>query len=155
SMLGMSDPKVRTYYWLELTSGLLLNLAMIVAGIGLVRRKRWGITLGIATALAKIVRLLAVYGYFAVAVSGPVAKASAGPVGRWVAQQQVVLGAAEPPPVDTAPLVEVYTRMYGVVPATMIVLGAIYPAIALAILIRARRLQAPKTAPDLAVDGTW
>jgi hypothetical protein len=155
SMLGMNDPKVRAYFWIELTSGLALNLAMIVAGIGLVRRKRWGITLGIGTALAKIVRLVAVYGYFAVAVAGPIAKASADAIGRMVAAQQVVLGAAEPPPVDTAPLVEVYTRMYGVAPATMVVLGAVYPAVALAILIRARRLQAPKAAPDHAVGETW
>jgi hypothetical protein len=149
SMLGLDDPKIKTYYWFELASGLLLNLAMIVAGIGLVRRKRWGIALGTATAAAKLIRLVALYSYFGLALAGPVAKASAAAVGRMVAQQQVMLGAAEPPPVDSTPLVGVYMRMYAVVPALMIALGSVYPAIALWILVRARRAQAAKAATDL------
>jgi hypothetical protein len=152
SMMGMTDPQVQTYYWIELASGLVLNLCMIAAGIALVRRKSWGIPLGIGTAVAKMIRLLLVYSYFAVALAPTVAQHMAKAMGRMIAQQQVVLGAPEPPPIDPAPLVHAYARMYAVFPAMMILLGAIYPAIALFVLVQARQVRAGKAAPDVVLD---
>jgi hypothetical protein len=149
SMMGLNDPKLRAYYWIELASGLFLNVCMIVAGIGLLRRKRWGITLGIGTALAKIVRLVAVYSYFALALSASVAQQTAQGVGRMIAQQQVVMGAPEPPTIDAAPLVQAYRPMYEMIPAAMIVLGSIYPAIALYVLVQARAARSKKGTPDI------
>jgi hypothetical protein len=151
SMMGLDDPKIRTYYWTELASGLVLNLCMIAAGIALVRRKPWGITLGIGTAVAKIVRLVAVYSYFALVLAAPTARRTAEAVGRMIAQQQVILGAAEPPPIDPTPLVQAYLPMYEAIPAAMILLGSIYPAIALYVLVQAReaRKGKGKAAPDV------
>jgi hypothetical protein len=148
SMMGLGDAKFRTYYWIELASGFVLNLCMIAAGIALVCRRPWGITLGIGTAVAKIVRLVAIYSYFAFVIANPIARHTAEAVGRMIAQQQVILGAPEPPPMDATPLVQAYRPLYEIVPAAMIVLGSIYPAIALYILVQAREARAGKAAPD-------
>jgi hypothetical protein len=138
SMMGLNDPKVQAYYWIELASGLILNVAMIAAGIALVRQKPWGITLGIGTAVAKIVRLVVVYTYFALVVASIIAQRSAEMVGRMMSQQQAMLGTAEPPAIDSSPLVQVYERVYGLIPFVVIVLGSLYPAISLYVLTRAR-----------------
>src|SRR5262249_27551770 len=87
SMLGLGDAKFRTYYWIELASGLVLNLCMIVAGIALLCRRPWGIPFGIGTAVAKIVRLIAIYSYFAFAMAAPMARHTAEAVSRMIAQQ--------------------------------------------------------------------
>jgi hypothetical protein len=155
SMMGLNHPTIRAYYWCELASGLILNLAMITAGIALVRRKPWGITLGIATAAAKIVRLVAVYGYFALAVASLMAQQMAGSVTKMIAQQQVVLGAPEPPPMDTTFLASAYARMFSVSPWLMIAAGVIYPLIALYVLITARAEQRKKVGVDAGLDETW
>ena len=87
-----TTPRILAYYWIELTSGLLLNVAMITAGIGLLRRKPWGITLGAATAAAKILRLVLIYGYFALALAPVLAEKSAAMIGKMIVQQQAIVG---------------------------------------------------------------
>jgi hypothetical protein len=134
--MGLDDPKVRLYYWLELGTGLLLNTAWIAAGIALVRRRRWGVTLGIGTAVAKIARLAVAYSYFALALAPTIATKTAAMVGRMMVQRQVMLGQAVPPEIDTSSLAGFYTSLYEVIAAGMIVVGTIYPAIVLVLLLR-------------------
>src|ERR1043165_4714618 len=45
----------------DYVSGLILNLAMVISGIGLLRRKEWGRVSGIWVAILKIVRLIVLY----------------------------------------------------------------------------------------------
>jgi hypothetical protein len=52
-------PCLSRYLWADLLSGTLLNVVLIVAGIGLIRLKPWGRRLGIWVAAAKLVRLVA------------------------------------------------------------------------------------------------
>ena len=152
--MGWDDPKVRAYYSVELLSGLLLNAAMIATGVGLLRRKRWAITLGIGLALAKIVRLMLVYGYFSVALAPTIAEKSAAMVGRMMVPQQTTAGQAAPPEIDSRPLAQTYVSIYAAIPIVMIVLGSIYPAISLWLLARARArsAQAEKAPPALGMD---
>jgi hypothetical protein len=98
--------------------------------------------------VAKLVRLVAIYSYFAFALAAPMTRHTAEAVGRMIAQQQAILGGPEPPPMDSTPLAQAYMPMYETVPAAMIVLGSIYPAIALYVLVRAREARAVKAAPD-------
>jgi hypothetical protein len=135
--LGFDDPKVRIYYWIELGTGLLLNAAWIAAGIALVRRRPWGVSLGIGTAVAKIARLAVAYSYFALALAPTIATKTAGMVGRMMVQRQVMLGQAVPPEIDTSSLAGFYTSLYELIAAGMIVVGSIYPAIVLVLLLRA------------------
>ena len=155
--MGLDDPRILTYYWVELMSGLLLNLAMITVGIGLVRRKPWGITLGAGTAAAKIIRLVLVYGYFVLAVAPLLAGKSAAMMGRLLTQQQAMMGGQTLVEFDSGPLREAYTAMYPPIAVAFIVLGSIYPAISLWLLLRARALSASKnnapSAPELT--ETW
>jgi predicted Holliday junction resolvase-like endonuclease len=146
SQLGFSHPKVRTYYWIDLTTGLILNMAMIVAGIGLLRRKPWGITLGIGTAAAKIVRLVVLYSYFAFAISGVFGQQSAELVARSMVQKRSMSG-PPPPKIDAGPLLRVYEQLYTVVPFIAIVMGSIYPAITVGLLTRARAQLVSKEKP--------
>jgi hypothetical protein len=54
------DELVHIAFWIEVSLGILLNVAMIVAGVGLVFMKNWARKLAIWVAALKIVRLLAV-----------------------------------------------------------------------------------------------
>jgi hypothetical protein len=53
----MKNPVIRANQWLDFGSGLALNVAMLVSGIGLVQLKEWGRKLGLWTFGLKIVRL--------------------------------------------------------------------------------------------------
>ena len=52
------DPRYLGFFLADLASGLLLNLLMLIAGIGLVFLKGWGRAMAVFVAWSKIVRLL-------------------------------------------------------------------------------------------------
>ncbi|MDR3635259.1 MAG: hypothetical protein P4L84_15755 [Isosphaeraceae bacterium] len=58
--------RLAVYLWIDVLTGPLLNLLMLIAGVGLVRLKTWGLRLGIWVAALKAARLLAL-GLFLVA----------------------------------------------------------------------------------------
>jgi len=62
STLGLDDPRVRTHYAVDGVTALILNLLMIVAGIGLIRLARWGRRLALWVAAIKLARLVLVGG---------------------------------------------------------------------------------------------
>ena len=55
----MSDPRVAVYYFTEVISGMVLNIAMIISGVGLLRLAEWGRKTGITVAWLKILRWVA------------------------------------------------------------------------------------------------
>lgn len=61
-------PWTSRYLWAEMVSGLVANVGLILAGIGLVMVKEWGRRLGLAVAALKIVRLVALNGLLAFVV---------------------------------------------------------------------------------------
>src|SRR5207248_11165431 len=72
--LGWDASRFRLFAWLEVTTAVLLDVLMLVAGIALVRRRVSGITLGLAAAAAKLVRLFLVYGFVALVIVPPLAR---------------------------------------------------------------------------------
>ena len=53
----MSDRRLAVYYFTEVVSGMILNIVMIISGIGLLSLADWGRRLAITTAWLKILRL--------------------------------------------------------------------------------------------------
>jgi hypothetical protein len=138
SKMGLDDPRLKVYGWVDPLTAVALNSVMLASGIGLVRRRRWGLTLGIWTAIAKIARLVLLYTYFALAVVPPLAQNLGKFAGEMIVQQQAVMGrgGAQPPGVDVQMLTRVYFIMYTITAVAMIVIGSIYPAISLWLLTR-------------------
>jgi hypothetical protein len=153
--LGFNDRRIQLFYWVELASGLLLNVLMIAVGIGLLRRRSWGMVLGIGTAGAKILRLVLVYGVFAAVLAPVMAQRYSVMVGKMMVQQQTLLGRAPTPvpaaELDATPLARVYSKMYVMMAIALMVAGSIYPAASLWVLTRARA-DARRAPPALAQD---
>jgi uncharacterized protein YxeA len=53
---GLDNPRVLGHFAADASSGLLLNLLLLISGIGLVRCKEWGRKMAIGVAAAKILR---------------------------------------------------------------------------------------------------
>jgi hypothetical protein len=56
----MSDHRLALYYWIEVISGILLNLFMVVAGVGLLFMADWARRLSLGVAWVKILRWVAI-----------------------------------------------------------------------------------------------
>ncbi len=128
------------YIIADVVTGLLLNILLIVSGIGLLSFKEWGRRLGLWVAAAKIIRLVALYGYFILVVVPNLSQAfmsmfkemfdemaKAAPPG------QRVPGAAEMEQMGTA--MGIFYTAFAV---GMVILGVIYPIIVLSLLSRPR-----------------
>jgi hypothetical protein len=153
--MGFDDPKFLAYYRFDLVSGLLLNVAMSVAGIGLLGKTRWGITLGLGTAGLKIVRLGVLYGYFALVLAPLLAERGAAMEAQLMAVRQPLTAQTALLELDPGPLVRVYAGLYPSIAVALLVLGSIYPAISLWVLNRARRKSMLEhTTPDVALNET-
>lgn len=132
----VNNREIAGWMFTELLTGIAVNFAMLAAGIGLVRFKEWGRSLGIWTAVVKVVRLVAVYGYAALMVVPPFAKVLGEEVGKMIILQQQASGRPAPPGLTTETFVKIYVVTYTIMCVIMIVLGAIYPLISLWLLSR-------------------
>jgi hypothetical protein len=65
---GMGDSRVATYMGVDIISALVLNVLLLVSGIGLLGLKSWARKLGVFVAVVKIVRLVAIYSFFVFAI---------------------------------------------------------------------------------------
>jgi hypothetical protein len=140
SQMGLNEPRVRVYYWVELATGFALNLAMLIVGIALLRRRSWAVPLGIGVAGAKIVRLVLLYSYFLLAVGTLIAQQTAKMVGGMMVQPALAGAGAGigPAELDVRPLAQVYEKTYVLIAVVMIVAGSIYPAVSIWLLGRVR-----------------
>jgi hypothetical protein len=134
------------YLRIDVLSGPLLNLLMIVSGIGLVLRQNWARLLGVWTALFKIVRLVALaillIGLVIPRVGGVVDSLASSERGREVlkhaieeqqAKQGQPAGGQQINPKDIVQAM----RSMGVVGAIFFAcIGSVYPIIALILLTR-------------------
>ena len=130
--MGFNDPRMQAYAWTDLATGILLNLAMLTAGIGLVMRKPWSPGLGSWVAVFKIFRLIALYSFFAL-VLVPIIVTSMVELLETMAKQQAMGGPPTPMP-PAGWLGRVYTVMYTAYCMGIIVVGSIYPAITIWLL---------------------
>jgi hypothetical protein len=132
----MRDARFQGYWLTDVGTGLLLNLVMLVTGIGLVGLKEWGRVTGLWVAALKILRLIVLYSFYALVIA-PVM------VQQFKAMMEEMTKAV--PPGGKAPRPEELGQMATVMGAMttgtaigMIILGAIYPVVVLIVLTRPR-----------------
>jgi len=130
---GTDDPRVVGYWITDFVSGMILNLLLLISGIGLLTVKEWGRKLGVWVAGLKIVRLLALYG-FAIIVIVPLTTE------RIIQMMKEMQENFPPGPQKAAPSLEEMATVMGTMMTVSfvatIVLGAIYPVVALIVLTR-------------------
>lgn len=133
--MGFTEPHFVAWTWAEVLSGLILNVMMLVSGIGLLTWRPWSRPLAVWTALLKIVRLVLLYGYFVLAIVPPLATRMGSVVVEMMTAQQP--GFAMPggtPPVEL--FVRIYTISYSIMGVGIILGGIVYPVIVLWLLTR-------------------
>ena len=135
SKMGFDDPVVIGWSWVEIVTGLALNVMLIASGVGLMHWKPWARKLGLWTAGLKILRLVVLYTGFVILIVPPVAKNLGDMVGEMMNQQQAGLGrAGGAPPKEL--FVRIYSVMYSVMGVGYMAVGSVYPAVLLWVLTR-------------------
>lgn len=144
------NPLYLRYMLCDVATGIFLNILMVISGIGLLNLKEWGRRTALWVAGLKIIRLLALYGYFAMVV-GPFLAQQFRDIMEEVAksapQGQPAPGAAEL--VQFSKFMEIMLTAYAI---AMIVLGVIYPLVVWFVLNRVSVKAActpPAARPDL------
>lgn len=144
------------YMWTDLGTAFVLNLLMLAAGVGLVMRAEWGRKLGIWDAWLKIVRLVLVYGYMAVAIIPEFSSAMARFAIESIARQQQAMGKPMPAGLTFETLAFIYSVAMTVAIVGTILFGSIYPAVSLWLLSRRSARAACDPANRLREEGqTW
>jgi hypothetical protein len=126
----LGDLRILVFSITDTISSIILNTAMLISGIGLLSLKPWARVAGIWVAIGKIARLLALYG-FCIVVLVPV----------YVRQimdmfTEIAAGGGGPPPGQLQEMASMFGILMTGGCLSMIILGAIYPAIALFVLMR-------------------
>lgn len=124
SMMPGSTPGMMAYQATDAISGMVLNILMVVSGIGLLRIRSWGRSLALWVAGLKITRLLALLVVNIILVV-PVQ------VQQMQEMFKQVPGGGGAPPAEFLPWMGVYMLAAAVVTA---IVGAIYPVIVLWLL---------------------
>jgi hypothetical protein len=156
-------PWLGRYLWADAVSGPVLDVAMLVAGVGLIRLKGWGRHMAIGVAALKIVRLLVLTGLLVFVVVprmtdvlGQFARTDFGSTffaGQMELQnaQRAAVGAGPGPTLTSADLVQVFRAIGHVSALMMLALGVIYPVVTLVVLARpGARLACQTPRPDAA-----
>lgn len=130
----MTAPGLQSYMIADALSGIMLNVLMMISGIGLLAFKEWARVVALWVAAVKILRLAALYGYFALAVAPVMAQ-------QFRAMFEEMAKAAPPGQKAISPeeLATISTSMGVMMTGSAIgimVLGFIYPAVVLILLTR-------------------
>jgi hypothetical protein len=153
-----ADPRYQAYFWGDVSTGILLNLAMIVAGAGLLATAEWGRRLAIGVAWGKILRLLAMAVITLTVVLPMTTERTQRAFEKMEAQMKARPGGAAPQAFSKE--VARMSAVFGAVASVgFTVVGAIYPALAIWFLTRprARAACAGRLAgkPDGKPSGAW
>jgi hypothetical protein len=137
-----TNPRTRVFALVDATTGLLLNILMIISGIGLLAWKEWARLTALGVAAVKLLRLVGLYTFFAVAVVPTISQ-------QFRELFEEVAKTAPPDP--NAPGPEQFAAMATAISVAMvgyaifmILFGSIYPIVVLALLTR-RRVKAACT----------
>jgi hypothetical protein len=132
SKMGVTaNPQFVAYTLVDAGTGCLLNIAMLVAGIGLISLKEWARRLALWTAGIKIARLFGMYGFFIIVLAPQYAKLWTDMFAEMGKQARGGI-----PPQQIAAITSTMTIMMASVAVAMIVLGSIYPAVSIYCLTR-------------------
>ncbi len=133
AMYGVKDPGVVMFWSIDMLSGIVVNLLLIVAGIGLLALSEWGRKMSIAIAVIKLVRLASLYGYALLAVV-PVMARDTAQAFHDMTKSVPQNGGNQLPPV--AEMVQTIGAVWLVSLIIFALLGAIYPALMIMLLTR-------------------
>jgi hypothetical protein len=131
SKMVPSDPRLTIWGISDGLSGLLVNLLLVISGIGLVMRREWGRKWGLGVAAIKIVRVVTSYSFWIFMCVPIISKQIGGAMNEFMAQA----GRGKQPPISFEVLYGAIYTGYGVL---MIVAGVIYPIVCLWLLSRPR-----------------
>ncbi len=129
------DRRVTIYSVVDLVSGIVLNLIMIISGVGLLSYKEWARKTAVGLAGVKVLRLIALETYCIFVVAPVVANGMADMLTDMMKQMQQQGMPAGPVP-QAAELARVYSIMIIAYSAVMLILGIIYPLIMFFVLRR-------------------
>jgi hypothetical protein len=144
----MKDPKLIGWYWVEIVTGIVLNVLLLVSGIGLLKFRGWGRVLGVRTGWLKILRLVVLYSYFSIAVVPEMARKMADMAGTMISQQAKATGGRGFGPAEINMLAKVYAITYSAYSVGMILVGVIYPALMIWYLTRPGVVAACRVPPS-------
>jgi hypothetical protein len=132
-----ADPRYQAYFWSEVSLGVLLNIAMIVAGAGLLATAEWGRRLAIGVAWGKILRLVAMAVITLTVILPITTERSQRAFEKMTAKMQGRPGAGVPRGLSNE--MARMTAVFGAVGSVgFTVVGAIYPGLAIWFLTRPR-----------------
>jgi hypothetical protein len=147
--MGMNDPSLIRFSYVENGASILLNLLMFVTGIGLLNSKRWAARWWTVGACAKIAVVVVLWSYYIVAVAPTFSANMARYAEQMLAQQPAGRGGAP----NVAFLTRVYQIMNLIVAVGTMLIASIYPAISLWLLsrpgVKAAIVDKPATEPEL------
>jgi hypothetical protein len=133
----MSDPWYAGYAWSEIGLGILLNIAMIVAGAGLVGLTEWGRRLALWVASLKILRLTAIMIITLTVILPMTSERTKRMFDKMEAQIKTKSGGGAGAAPGFSAGMSQMTAIFGAASAVgTAVLGSIYPALALWFLTR-------------------
>jgi hypothetical protein len=148
-MYGLNDSRTIAYWLAEMLSGVILNVLMVISGVGLVAMKEWGRKMALIVAGIKIARLLLLQLFSILVIIPIVTKQMAEAMEQMMSQMPPGPGGA-PPPAMGPQIGAVYGTMMTLGAVCMLIIGSIYPGISLWLLTRpeaklsGQQLESPK-----------
>jgi ABC-type multidrug transport system fused ATPase/permease subunit len=145
-MMPTSNPKVMIYTLVDASVGLLLNLLLLGAGIGLLQYREWGRKLTLWTSSAKLLAGSLSTAYYVVAVTPIIAQM----MSEWMHDMAAQQGNPPPPGMQMG-----MAMMYSAWGIILWIFGSIYPIVCLWMLTRPNvRLSCQyRAAPPIASGG--
>jgi len=139
NMIGMKSPGVLGAYIFDCLTGLILNVMMVVSGIGLLKYRAWARKMAVWVAGLKLLRLVIICGL----TIGIIAPGVSEGLGEFVGEAAKMNPRGEQPQdlqVDQVKAVYSWSLIiWGVV---LLVLGAIYPLVSMRVLTRPNVIRA-------------
>jgi hypothetical protein len=127
----MADQRLATFYWAEVTTGILLNLLMIIAGAGLLALTEWSRRLSLGVAWAKIVRWVAIL-LFTLTLIIPITSER---MHKAISKEEALPGGARSP-FSSTQLVQYMAIFTAVTSVFSAVVAVIYPGLSIWFLTR-------------------
>lgn len=121
-LYGMGDRRVATFMGIDIGSALVLNILLLVSGIGLLGLSNWARKLGVCVAVLKIVRLVTLYSVFIFAIVPIMISQTLEAVEEFAKHQKG--GAPMPPQMATS-----MGTMWTVFAVATVIVGVIFPAL--------------------------
>lgn len=131
SKMVPTDRRLTIWGVSDAISGLLVNLLLVIAGVGLVMRREWGRKWGVGVSVVKVIRVVTSYCFWIFMCVPIISKQIGGAMNEFMTQA----AKGKQPPFSFEVLYGAIYTGYGVL---MIVAGMIYPIVCLWLLTRPR-----------------